>query len=151
MRLLKFRNLGASKWFLKIIYQIKNEKPAPSPQSAVQIKRKFMDSISKLGDAEFGRSRDSVYLLKNSIVKLFDTFVDNATVNGKTDVMKANQDMVDALSSLCPGEMMGKYDGPPRPITDDQFKQINKIFKSFIFSLSESDKTTIIGIFSKMP
>ena len=149
--LAEIQKFGCQQMVPKIIYQIKNEKPGASPQSAVEIKRKFMDSMRNLDNTE-GLSEDSRFLLRNSIVKLFNTFVDNATVNGKTDVMKANQDMVDALSSLCPGEMMGNYDGPPRPITDDQFKETQTIFKTFMSSLSESDQTTIRkNVFSKIP
>jgi hypothetical protein len=60
-----------------------------------------------------------------------------------TDHLKANQAMIDALSSFCPVEMMGKYDGPPkRELNQDTLNILNSKGREYrsgkkFFSLRE--------------
>jgi len=52
--------------------------------------------------------------LNNSLTNLADLVVNQSTVNGKIDQGLVKQNMIDILSSFCPGNMMGKYVPPPQ-------------------------------------
>jgi len=149
--MIQFQKVGCNEMVPKIIYNIKKEKPSGSPQSAEQIKQKFIDSMPNTDPSRGGLSDNSLFLLRNSIVELFNTFVDNATVNGITDIRKANQDMVDALSSLCPGEMMGKYTVDVQ-ITAAQEKQFKENYLNLAASLNnDDDRKTVRNLLMKAP
>ena len=145
----QFQKVGCKEMVPKIIYQIKNETRG-SPKSADEMKRNFAESISNMGTNTKGVSKDSMVLLKNSIIDLFNTFVDNATVNGMTDQLKANQAMIDALSSFCPGEMMGTYT-VDLDLTKDQKDKVDKIRFAYGITLSNDEKKILKDTFKNPP
>lgn len=136
--------IGCQEVIPQIIYNIKNTPNKPRLQSPQDLKSNLSKEITNMTARLPGASKTN---LNNSLTKLVNVVVDNSTVKGKIDQALARQNMVDVLSSFCPGKMMGKYDPPPKPIpiTDDQSKQIETIFDTFMYSLSESDRTTIIN------
>jgi hypothetical protein len=148
--LTQVQNIGCQEVIPKMIYNIKNSPKDNSVQSPSDMKSRLSKEVTNM--VKFIQASDaSKKTLENSLVKLANTVVDNSIVSGKVDQNLVKQNMVDLLSSFCPGKMMGKFDGPPKPITDDQLTQIQKIFETFESSLSESEKKTINDVFSKIP
>ena len=107
--------VGCQEIIPKMIYEIKNKPKGANVQTPSEMKSLFQKEITNM--LKFIQvSEPSKKRLENSLVNLSKIVVDNSTVSGKVDQNVARQNMVDVLSSFCPGNLMGKYTPPPKNV-----------------------------------
>jgi hypothetical protein len=156
--LTQFQNVGCQEIIPKIIYEIKNTKTPGSSEPADKTKQQFAAFVDKATQNTQGVSQASVKLLKNSIIDLFNTAIDNATVNGMVEAPKVYQSIIDMLSSFCPGEMMGKYTYVPRKLelTQWMLERLNNQGENYssgqrFSSLQDLQNDIVNGIIPALP
>jgi hypothetical protein len=106
--------IGCQEIIPQMIYNIKNTPNDPRIKSPSEVKLGMSKDLINMTKRLPGASKTN---LNNSLTKLVNVVVDQSTVKGKIDQALARRNMVDVLSSFCPGKMMGKYNGPKKNVS----------------------------------